>query len=49
MNQRNRLYIMAFAAYTIALLVMAVLAWLVIQHSREPASPSWLSPSAEME
>ena len=34
MNQRNRLYIMAFAAYTIALLVMAVLAWLVIQHSR---------------
>ena len=33
MNARNRLYIMAFAAYTSALLVAAVFAWLAIQQS----------------
>ena len=33
MNQRNRLYIMAFAVYTSALLVTAVFAWLAIQYN----------------
>ena len=33
MNTRNRLYIMAFAAYTSALLVAAVFSWLAIQHN----------------
>ena len=33
MNTRNRLYIMAFVAYTSALLVAAVFSWLAIQHN----------------
>ena len=33
MNQRNRLYIMAFAVYTSALLVTAIFAWLAIQYN----------------
>ncbi len=33
MNSRTRLYIMAFAAYTSALLVAAVFAWVALQYS----------------
>ena len=33
MNTRKRLYIMAFAAYTSALLVATVFAWLALQYS----------------
>lgn len=33
MNQRRRLYILAFAAYTTTLALMTALAWLAFQHS----------------